>query len=147
MTKTVMMPIYFDIQESCWYNSTSKYLVIPTRVYYLHIGLPCLTCASRGPRGTFALKMKQGLRWTWKLQQCTNWNVNLQIWKLAKASNIKNWSIQLVLPAGLSSRPAMLQSCKVACCKIAILQSCKFTKLQCCNVAMLQCCNVERFKG
>ena len=47
--------------------------------------------------------LKQGLRRTRKLWQCTNWKVNLRIWKLAKASNRENWSVQLVRPAGSSS--------------------------------------------
>ena len=48
---------------------------------------------------------KQGLRRTRKLRQCTNWKANLRICKLAKASNKKNWSVQLVRPAGLTCRP------------------------------------------
>ena len=51
---------------------------------------------------------KQGLRWTRKLQICTNWNINLRICELAKASNKKNWPVQLVYPAGLSSWPVKL---------------------------------------
>ena len=31
-----------------------------------------------------------------KLRQCTNWKVNLRIYKLTKASNIENWSVQLI---------------------------------------------------
>ena len=46
---------------------------------------------------------KQGLRRTRKLRQCTNWKNNLPICELAKASNKKNWSVQLVCPAGSSS--------------------------------------------
>ena len=45
--------------------------------------------------------IKQGLRRTRKLRQCTNWKENLRICELAKASNKKNWSVQLVHPAGL----------------------------------------------
>ena len=43
----------------------------------------------------------KGLRWTQKVRQCTNWKENLRICELAKASNRKNWSIQLVRSAGL----------------------------------------------
>ena len=50
-----------------------------------------------------AFKRKQGLRQTRKLRQYTNWNINIQICKLAEASNIKNWSVQLVHPADMSS--------------------------------------------
>ena len=46
---------------------------------------------------------KQGLRRTQKLRQCTNWKENLRVCKLAKASNKKKWSVQLVHLAGLSS--------------------------------------------
>ena len=49
------------------------------------------------------VKVKQGLRRTRKLRQCTNWKENLRICELAKASNKKNWSVQLVRPAGSSS--------------------------------------------
>ena len=47
--------------------------------------------------------MEQGLRRTRKLRQCTNWKVNLQICKLAKASSKENWCVQLVRPADPSS--------------------------------------------
>ena len=47
--------------------------------------------------------IKQGLRRTRKLRQCTNWKVSLLICKLTKASNKENWSAQLVCPAGRSS--------------------------------------------
>ena len=47
-------------------------------------------------------RQEQGLRRTRKLRQFTNLKKNLRICKLAKASNKKNWSIQLVCPAGLS---------------------------------------------
>ena len=49
------------------------------------------------------IKTEQGLRRTRKLRQCTNWKENLRICELAKASNKKNWSFQLVCPAGPSS--------------------------------------------
>ena len=48
-------------------------------------------------------RYKQGLRRTRKLRQCTNWKVNLRICRLAKASSKKNWSVQLVCPAGPSN--------------------------------------------
>ena len=79
------------------------------------------------------LRKKQGLRWTRQLRKCTNWKVNIQICKLAKASNKENWSVQLVSTSGLSSRPAMLQISN-----LANLQSCAVTQLQSCKVAKLQ---------
>ena len=57
------------------------------------------------------INTKQGLRWTWKLWQCTNWKVNLRICKLAKASNKENWSVQLIPPAGVSSWSARQTRC------------------------------------
>ena len=42
------------------------------------------------------LLKKQGLRQTQKLRQYTNWKVNVQTYELAIASNIENWSVQLV---------------------------------------------------
>ena len=41
-------------------------------------------------------KEKQGLRRTQMLRHCTNWKENLPIYKLANASNKKDWSVQLV---------------------------------------------------
>ena len=43
--------------------------------------------------------------------QYSNWNINLWICELAKASNIKNCSVQLVCPAGLYT--------KLKCCIVA----------------------------
>ena len=39
---------------------------------------------------------QQGLCRIWKMGQCKNWKANLRIWELAKASNVENWSSQLV---------------------------------------------------
>ena len=50
----------------------------------------------KGEKGCISVPDKQGLRWTRKLQQSTNWKVNLRIYKLAKASKIENWSFKLV---------------------------------------------------
>ena len=42
------------------------------------------------------ISCKQGLRWTRKLRQCTIWKVRFWMCKVAKASSIENWSVQLV---------------------------------------------------
>ena len=46
---------------------------------------------------------KQGLRWTWKLRQCTNWKLNLSMCKLEEALKINNWYVQLICLADQSS--------------------------------------------
>ena len=46
--------------------------------------------------------IKQGLRRTRNLRQCTNWKENLRICELAQASNKKNWSVHLVCQDGPS---------------------------------------------
>ena len=107
---------------------------------------------------------KQGLRRTRKLRQCTNWKDNLRICELAKASNKKNWSVQLVRPAGSSSWsvqmvcPAGLSSWSVQLVcpagpsswsiqlvcptglpsKVHLLQSARVAKCTCCKVYVLQ---------
>ena len=52
------------------------------------------------------LMKKRGLRQTQKLRQYTDCKDNLWICELDKASNIENWSVQLVCIADLFSRQA-----------------------------------------
>ena len=51
----------------------------------------------------------QGLRWTWKLHQCTNWKENLQM----KNIGLSSWSVKLVRPAGPSNWS--VQSIQLVC--------------------------------
>ena len=87
------------------------------------------------------IKHKQALHLTRKLQQRTNWKVNLWLCELATALNIENWSVQVVCLADLVSLSVYLihladlscwlyayctmyiSTCK--CCKVHVLQSAK----------------------
>ena len=124
--------------SNCWPNMKGH-------IFQLSIIIICLSkchLVSHWYQKTYKLYCrKQSLCRTQKLQRCTNWKVNLRICKWAKASNKKNWTVQLVCPPGTSScsvqlvlpaspsnwsfrlvHPAGLSS---ICCKVHVLQSAK----------------------